>query len=95
MYTYYRQCCSVVYSMCVVLLLLTAQVPGEVADRSGQVKAGDKLLSINMEDISQANQDTVRNLLQVHVHVVCGCDGFKGVDLVCSTSSHVQVTAWF
>ena len=51
------------------------QVPGEVADRSGQIKAGDKLLSINMEDISQANQDTVRNLLQVCV--VCECEGFK------------------
>ena len=55
------------------VLLLMVQVAGEVADRSGQIKAGDKLLSINMEDISQANQDTVRNLLQVcaRMHMLC------------------------
>ena len=73
------------------VLLLMAQVAGEVADRSGQIKAGDKLLSINMEDISQANQDTVRNLLQVHAHahVVCECKGFRAVDIVCAALLHI------
>lgn len=73
----FHHCCtiiarnSVIHKTCMgmyavsVCVMNWLQVHGEVADRSGRIKAGDKILSINLEDISQADQDTVRHLLQV------------------------------
>jgi multiple PDZ domain protein len=66
-------------------VIITEVIPDEVADRSGRVHPGDKILNINGENVSKYNQDSVSSILQT-------CRGLVSLTLHHSNQKYTNVS---